>query len=102
MVLAAFIFMHPMASLTGGRERKRGEPMPFELPDWAVFYEFSSPLFFGAAEQAFAALDRAAREHKEASVIIIDFTFGWLHDRRIGMVLSGMHPAVYRPLRKAE
>ncbi|MGC9008090.1 MAG: hypothetical protein ACP5IY_03300 [Halothiobacillaceae bacterium] len=61
MVLAAFIFMHPMTSLTGGRERKRGEPMPFELPDWAVFYEFSSPLFFGAAEQAFAALDRAAR-----------------------------------------
>lgn len=117
MVLAAFIFMHQMASLTGARERKRGEPMPFELPEWAVFYEFSGPLFFGAAEQAFAALDRAAREHKEASVIIIDFThvptldmsgihalesaLGRLHDRRIGVVLSGMHPAVYRPLRKA-
>lgn len=117
MVLAAFIFMHQMAKLTGGRERGRGEPMPFELPDWAVFYEFNGPLFFGAAEQAFAALDRAAREHKEASVIIIDFThvptldmsgihalesaLGRLHDRRIGVVLSGMHPAVYRPLRKA-
>ncbi len=117
MVLAAFIFMHQMASLTGGRERRRGEPMPFELPDWAVFYEFSGPLFFGAAEQAFAALDRAAREHKEASVIIIDFThvptldmsgihalesaLDRLHDQRIGVVLSGMHPAVYRPLRKA-
>ncbi|MFZ5467391.1 MAG: C4-dicarboxylic acid transporter DauA [Pseudomonadota bacterium] len=117
MVLAAFIFMHQMASLTGARERRRGEPMPFELPEWAVFYEFSGPLFFGAAEQAFAALDRAAREHKEASVIIIDFThvptldmsgihalesaLGRLHDRRIGVVLSGMHPAVYRPLRKA-
>ncbi|MEW5894122.1 MAG: C4-dicarboxylic acid transporter DauA, partial [Pseudomonadota bacterium] len=74
MVLAAFIFMHQMASLTGARERRRDEPMPFELPEWAVFYEFSGPLFFGAAEQAFAALDRAAREHKEASVIIIDFT----------------------------
>lgn len=117
MVLAAFIFMHQMASLTGARERRRGEPMPFELPEWAVFYEFNGPLFFGAAEQAFAALDRAAREHKEASVIIIDFThvptldmsgiralesaLGRLHDRRIGVVLSGMHPAVYRPLRKA-
>ncbi|MEW6693222.1 MAG: C4-dicarboxylic acid transporter DauA [Pseudomonadota bacterium] len=117
MVLAAFIFMHQMASLTGGRERRRDEPMPFELPDWAVFYEFSGPLFFGAAEQAFAALDRAAREHKEASVIIIDFThvptldmsgihalesaLDRLHDQRIGVVLSGMHPAVYRPLRKA-
>jgi SulP family sulfate permease len=117
MVLAAFIFMHQMAKLTGGRERGRGEPMPFELPEWAVFYEFNGPLFFGAAEQAFAALDRAAREHKEASVIIIDFThvptldmsgihalesaLGRLHDRRIGVVLSGMHPAVYRPLRKA-
>jgi SulP family sulfate permease len=117
MVLAAFIFMHQMARLTGARERKRDEPMPFELPEWAVFYEFSGPLFFGAAEQAFAALDRAAREHKEARVIIIDFThvptldmsgihalesaLGRLRDRRIGVVLSGMHPAVYRPLRKA-
>jgi SulP family sulfate permease len=117
MVLAAFIFMHQMAKLTGARERGRGEPMPFELPEWAVFYEFNGPLFFGAAEQAFAALDRVAREHKEASVIIIDFThvptldmsgihalesaLGRLHDRRIGVVLSGMHPAVYRPLRKA-
>lgn len=117
MVLAAFIFMHQMASLTGARERGRDEPMPFELPEWAVFYEFSGPLFFGAAERAFAALDRAAREHKEATVIIIDFThvptldmsgihalesaLGRLHDRRVGVVLSGMHPAVYRPLRKA-
>jgi len=117
MVLAAFIFMHQMASLTGARERGRDEPMPFELPEWAVFYEFNGPLFFGAAEQTFAALDRAAREHKEASVIIIDFThvptldmsgiralesaLSRLHDRRIGVVLSGMHPAVYRPLRKA-
>lgn len=117
MVLAAFIFMHQMAKLTAGRERTSGEPMPFELPEWAVFYEFNGPLFFGAAEQAFAALDRAAREHKEASVIIIDFThvptldmsgihalqsaLERLHDQRIGVVLSGMHPAVYRPLRKA-
>lgn len=117
MVLAAFIFMHQMAKLTGGRERRHGEPMPFELPEWAVFYEFNGPLFFGAAERAFAALDRAARERKEASVIIIDFThvpsldmsgihalesaLARLHDQRIGVVLSGMHPAVYRPLRKA-
>jgi SulP family sulfate permease len=117
MVLAAFIFMHQMAKLTGARERRHGEPMPFELPEWAVFYEFNGPLFFGAAEQAFAALDRAAREHKEASVIIIDFThvpsldmsgihalqsaLARLHDQRVAVVLSGMHPAVYRPLRKA-
>ncbi|MDM7322126.1 MAG: STAS domain-containing protein, partial [Gammaproteobacteria bacterium] len=117
MVLAAFIFMHQMAKLTGGRERTSDEPMPFELPEWAVFYEFNGPLFFGAAEQAFAALDRAAREHKEASVIIIDFThvpsldmsgihalqsaLERLHDQRIAVVLSGMHSSVYRPLRKA-
>lgn len=117
MVLAAFIFMHQMAKLTGARERGRGEPMPFELPEWAVFYEFSGPLFFGAAEQAFAALDRAAREHSDISVIIIDFTrvptldmsgihalqsaLDRLREKRIGVVLSGMHAAVYRPLRKA-
>lgn len=82
MVLAAFIFMHQMAELTGARERTRDEPMPFELPEWAVFYEFNGPLFFGAAEQAFAALDR-------------------LQDKNVAVVLSGMHPAVYRPLRKA-
>ncbi|MEW6765304.1 MAG: C4-dicarboxylic acid transporter DauA [Pseudomonadota bacterium] len=117
MVLAAFIFMHQMAELTGGRERGRDEPMPFELPEWAVFYEFNGPLFFGAAEQAFAALDRAAREHPDISVIIIDFTrvptldmsgihalqsaLDRLREKRIGVVLSGMHAAVYRPLRKA-
>ncbi|MEW6446087.1 MAG: C4-dicarboxylic acid transporter DauA [Pseudomonadota bacterium] len=117
MVLAAFIFMHQMAELTGARERGRDEPMPFELPEWAVFYEFNGPLFFGAAEQAFAALDRAAREHPDIGVIIIDFSrvpaldmsgihalqsaLERLREKRIGVVLSGMHSAVYRPLRKA-
>lgn len=117
MVLAAFIFMHQMARLTGARELRPNEAMPFELPEWALFYEFNGPLFFGAAERLFAALDRAARERKEARVIIIDFThvpsldmsgihalelaLQRLHDQRIGVVLSGMHPAVYRPLRKA-
>lgn len=117
MVLAAFIFMHQMAELSGARERTRDESMPFELPEWAVFYEFNGPLFFGAAEQAFVALDRAAREHKGLRVIIVDFSrvpaldmsgihalesaLDRLQDKNVGVVLSGMHPAVYRPLRKA-
>lgn len=117
MVLAAFIFMHQMASLTDARERGRDEPLPFELPEWALYYEFRGPLFFGAAERALLALERAARERGERSIIIIDFThvpsldMSGIHaletgleqyeQQGIGIVFSGMHPAVYRPLRKA-
>ncbi|OYY73437.1 MAG: C4-dicarboxylic acid transporter DauA [Gammaproteobacteria bacterium 28-57-27] len=117
MVLAAFVFMHQMASLTAVERREDDENMPFKLPEWALFYEFHGPLFFGAAERAILTLEVAMREHDLKTVLILDFThvptidmsgihaletaFQHLNTQGIGIVLSGMHPAIYRHLRKA-
>jgi SulP family sulfate permease len=117
MVLAAFVFMHQMASLTSAERREDDADMPFKLPEWALFYELHGPLFFGAAERAILTLEVAMREHEQKSVLIIDFThaptidmsgihaletaFQHLNAQGIGIVLSGMHPSIYRHLRKA-
>lgn len=117
MVLAAFVFMHQMASLTAVERRTDDEAMPFKLPEWALFYEFHGPLFFGAAERAILTLEVAIREHDQKSVLILDFThvptidmsgihaletaFQHLNAQGVGVVLSGMHPGIYRHLRKA-
>ena len=117
MVLAAFVFMHQMASLTSAERREDASDMPFKLPEWALFYEFHGPLFFGAAERAILTLEVAMREHPQKSVLIIDFThvptidmsgihaletaFHHLNAQGAGIVLSGMHPGIYRHLRKA-
>ncbi|MEW5838679.1 MAG: C4-dicarboxylic acid transporter DauA [Pseudomonadota bacterium] len=117
MVLAAFVFMHQMASLTSAERRDNDSDMPFHLPEWALFYEFHGPLFFGAAERAILTLEVAMREHPQKSVLIIDFThvptidmsgihaletaFHHLNAQGAGIVLSGMHPGIYRHLRKA-
>ena len=117
MVLAAFVFMHQMASLTSAERREDDNTMPFRLPEWALFYEFHGPLFFGAAERAILTLELAMREHEQKSVLIIDFThvptidmsgihaletaIHHLNAQGAGIVLSGMHPSIYRHLRKA-
>ncbi|MGD9888337.1 MAG: C4-dicarboxylic acid transporter DauA [Halothiobacillaceae bacterium] len=117
MVLAAFVFMHQMASLTSAERREDDNTMPFKLPEWALFYEFHGPLFFGAAERAILTLELAMREHEQKSVLIIDFThvptidmsgihaletaIHHLNAQGAGIVLSGMHPSIYRHLRKA-
>lgn len=118
MVLAAFVFMHQMASLTHAHEvTANDEDLPFQLPEWAMYYEFRGPLFFGAAERAILGLELAMREHPEKSVLILDFThvptidmsgihalettIEHLGSQGAGVVLSGMHPTIYRALRKA-
>jgi len=57
VVLAALLFMRRMVEISGAR-LIRGEHghLAEGLPPGVVFYDIAGPLFFGAAEKAFAAL----------------------------------------------
>jgi sulfate permease, SulP family len=71
VMLAALLFMRRMAEVSGVRLVGEGHPdLPAALPRGVVLYDIAGPLFFGAAEKAFAALRAVERRH--LSVVVLD------------------------------
>jgi SulP family sulfate permease len=71
VLLAALLFMGRMAEVSGVKLVGEGHPdLPGSLPRGVVLYEIAGPLFFGAAEKAFAALRAVERRH--LSVVVLD------------------------------
>ncbi|MEN9581480.1 MAG: putative sulfate permease, SulP family [Pseudomonadota bacterium] len=57
MVLASFLFMRRMATVTNVREIARSSALcDWEVPSGIALYEVSGPLFFGAAQKAMSRL----------------------------------------------
>jgi SulP family sulfate permease len=71
VLLAALLFMKRMAEVSGVKLVGEGHPdLPGELPRGVVVYDIAGPLFFGAAEKAFAALRAVERRH--LTVVVLD------------------------------
>jgi SulP family sulfate permease len=63
VVLAALLFMRRMAEITDVR-LDVGTMAKMELPEGVLLYEIAGPLFFGAAQKAFATLDTIERRSR--------------------------------------
>jgi sulfate permease, SulP family len=71
VVVAALLFMRRMAEVSGVRLVGEGHPdLPSSLPRGVILYDIAGPLFFGAAEKAFAALRAVERRHLR--VVVLD------------------------------
>jgi SulP family sulfate permease len=71
VVLAALLFMRRMAELTETRLLlgDDSEAQPIALPKGVLLYEINGPLFFGAAQNAVAALSAARRDDYEVMIL---------------------------------
>ncbi|HVS02293.1 MAG TPA: STAS domain-containing protein [Thermoanaerobaculia bacterium] len=72
VVLAALLFMRRMAEVAEVRLLAETHPLPGgPLPPGLIVYEVAGPLFFGAAQRAMSALERAGRE---ARAVVLDLS----------------------------
>lgn len=74
IVLAAFLFMRRMATLSSGRALSaspQGGTSPGPLPKGVLVYEIAGPLFFGAAEQAVRSLE-LVEKHVRVLVFLME------------------------------
>ena len=72
VVLAALLFMRRMAEVSGVSLGGASHPIAGEaLPADVLVYEIAGPLFFGAAQKAMSALQRAV---PGVSVVILDLS----------------------------
>jgi sulfate permease, SulP family len=108
VVLAAILFMRRMAELTESRSvlGDTTETGEVKLPPGVRMYEISGPLFFGAAQNAMAALQAARGDRFDVMILhlgkvpVIDSTglvaldnaIGSLVRHRHGVVLAGPLP----------
>jgi SulP family sulfate permease len=71
VVLAALLFMRRMAEVSGVELVGPGHPdLPAALPRGVVVYDIAGPLFFGAAQKAFAVLREVEPRHVQ--VVVLD------------------------------
>jgi len=117
VVLAALLFMRRMAELTESRAIEASEEEGFELslPRGVMLYEVTGPLFFGAAQNAMAALHATRDGSFDVLVLnlarapVIDATgftalenaIERLTDEKKWVVLSGPLPSPQRMFDKA-
>jgi SulP family sulfate permease len=116
VLLAALLFMRRMAEVSGVKLVGEGHPdLPASLPRGVLVYDIAGPLFFGAAEKAFAALRAVERRHLSVMVLdmedvpVIDATGLYhleslvadLHQANIKVVLLGVQAQPLRALARA-
>lgn len=106
VVLAAMLFLHRLAALSEIKLLSEQHPArPEGLPAGVMYYEIAGPMFFGAAQRAFATL---ARIHAPAKVLILDLravpvidatglvnlesALGRLSQRGTVSILTGLRP----------
>lgn len=102
VVLAALLFMRRMAELTETRSLLGdGSESPLvPLPKGVMLYEISGPLFFGAAQNAMAALQAARRDDYSVMILslgkvpVIDSTGLVALDNAIGSLIRHRHAVV--------
>jgi SulP family sulfate permease len=102
VVLAALLFMRRMAELTESRLLlgDGGESPPVALPKGVMLYEINGPLFFGAAQNAVAALSAARRDDYDVMILhlgnvpVIDSTGLLALDNAIGTLVRQHHDVV--------
>lgn len=118
VVLAAILFMRRMAELTESRAllADSDETGQIELPAGVLLYEINGPLFFGAAQNAVAALTAARRDEYQVMILhlgkvpVIDSTglvaldgaIAALIRRRHHVVLAGPLPRPQSIFEKAD
>lgn len=115
-VLAALLFMHRVAELSGGRwlSDQQGPQLTQRLPADTRLYEITGPLFFGAAEKAMTTLKRYEPNVRTVilwmgnvpmidvtGLIALDSALQHLRERGIFVVFAGTRPATRRLLRGA-
>jgi sulfate permease, SulP family len=102
VVLAALLFMRRMAELTETRALlgSDGESPVVEVPTGVILYEINGPLFFGAAQNAVAALQSARRDDFVVMILnlghvpVIDSTGLVALDNAIGTLVRQHHDVV--------
>ncbi len=102
VVLAAILFMRRMAELTEARELlgDTAESEQLDLPDGVLLYEINGPLFFGAAQNAVAALHAARKDEYRVMILhlgkvsVIDSTGLVALDNAIGSLMRRRHQVV--------
>jgi SulP family sulfate permease len=102
VVLAALLFMRRMAELTETRSLlgTEGESPLVEVPAGVMLYEIDGPLFFGAAQNAVAALQSARRDDFVVMILnlgnvpVIDSTGLVALDSAIGALVRQHHDVV--------
>jgi SulP family sulfate permease len=102
VVLAAILFMRRMAELTEARVLlgDTDETGQIDVPDGVLLYEINGPLFFGAAQNAVAALTAAHRDEYKVMILhlgkvpVIDSTGLVALDNAIGSLIRRRHQVV--------
>jgi SulP family sulfate permease len=115
IVLAAMLFIHRMAELTGVEMREpAAHPHTQHLPPDVAVYDINGPLFFGAAEKAMKTLRVVNREMRAVILDMIDVSMmdvtGMmaleslvieLNKDNILVIISGLQPKLILRLRHA-
>jgi sulfate permease, SulP family len=115
VLLAALLFMHRMAEISGTTLIKEGHPTLREpLPRGVVLYDIAGPLFFGAAQAAMSALDQIAQGTRivildvadvpamdGTGLVNLESVLDRLHRDRALVILAGVQPQPARVLHKA-
>ncbi len=115
VVLAALLFMRRMAELTGAEVYGQGVPSPHgPLPEGVMLYRIAGPLFFGAAQKAMRALDRAPGQVRVAildvtdvpsidhtGLVSLESALARLHSQHTLVVLAGVRTQPARALARA-
>lgn len=115
-VLAALLFMHRVAEISGGRWLPAGQmpELKGKLPDDTRLYMLEGPLFFGAAEKTMATLKRYEPNVRTlilwmgnvpmidvTGLIALDSALQHMREREIFVVFAGTRPATRRLMRGA-
>lgn len=117
IVLAALLFMRRMAEITETRFlRETHEMEGMAIPAGVIAYEVAGPLFFGAAEKAFASLSRLSQDQRPKALVlnlhavpVMDMTglvaletlLARAHRKGLMVLLAGVRPQPRGLLKKA-
>jgi SulP family sulfate permease len=115
VVLAAFLFMRRMAEVTSARVIENGDADTEPFPEGVLSYEIRGPLFFGAAEKAFNALERVAPDLRAVVIhihhvpvmdvtglVALESVVGKLLSRGVEVCLVGVEGQPLELLRKSK
>lgn len=116
MVLASFLFMRRMADLTQTSLTPGESPeLQGPVPEGALVYEISGPLFFGAAQKAMGALSHVSSGTKlvilrmdrvnaldATGLIALESALDNLKQQRVFAILANVQKQPLALLRKAE
>lgn len=115
-VLAALLFMHRVAEISGGRWLPEGQmpELKGQLPEDTRLYMLEGPLFFGAAEKTMTTLKRYEPNVQTlilwmgnvpmidvTGLIALDSALQHMREREIFVVFAGTRPATRRLMRGA-